>query len=231
MTSSPDRPLDGSGKTLLDYPRPSVAVDTALLTVHDGALKVLLVRRPGPGEGWALPGTFVHPGERLADAVLRSLREKAGVTGRSPRQLHVFDEPDRDNRGWVLSVAHVDVVPEAALIGSAVTAPRAKPQPVIELVEIDAIDSMDLPYDHGQIIGHAVTHIRGNYKTSPDPGGLLTGPFTLKELREVHESVLGEPLQRDTFRRTMERQLSATGAMSDGTKGRPAALFVSRGAT
>ena len=32
-------------------------------------------------------------------------------TGLNPRQLHVFDAPDRDDRGWVLSVAHCDVVP------------------------------------------------------------------------------------------------------------------------
>ena len=46
----------------------------------------------------------------LADAVDRSLRDKANVRGLHPRQLHVFDALDRDDRGWVLSVAHVDVV-------------------------------------------------------------------------------------------------------------------------
>ena len=63
------------------------------------------------GPGWALPGTFLHAGETLADAVNRSLREKANVRGLHPRQLHVFDDPERDDRGWVLSVAHVAVVP------------------------------------------------------------------------------------------------------------------------
>ncbi|WIB61446.1 NUDIX domain-containing protein [Curtobacterium sp. MCLR17_007] len=73
-----------------------------------------MTRSPGTG-GWGLPGTFVHEGERLADAALRWPREKAGVTGLAPRQLHVFDDPVRDDRGWVLSVARLDVVPAAAL--------------------------------------------------------------------------------------------------------------------
>ena len=95
---SPSRPYrDAAGKTLTDYPRPSVAVDTAVLTVPDGAdtVHVLLVRRAGSHEkgAWALPGTFLHDGETLADAVLRSLRDKAGVQGLAPRQLHVFDDP------------------------------------------------------------------------------------------------------------------------------------------
>ncbi|MCU6482461.1 NUDIX hydrolase [Arthrobacter sp. A2-55] len=236
MTSSRELPVDASGKNLLDYPRPSVAVDTALLTVHDGGLKVLLVRRPGSGAGssagWALPGTFVHPGERLADAVLRSLREKAGVTGRAPQQLHVFDDPGRDERGWVLSVAHVDVVPAVELVETRLVdtklVPVAELVPVLELapvVELVETQEDKLPYDHAQIIAHAVEHVRGQYRISPDPGHLIVGAFTLKELREVHEAVLGEPLQRDTFRRTMEPKLRATGELSDGTKGRPAALF------
>ena len=44
--------------------------------------------RAGP-----FPGTFLHEGETLADAVDRSLRDKANVRGLHPRQLHVFDDP------------------------------------------------------------------------------------------------------------------------------------------
>lgn len=218
MTSSPTPPVDAHGKSLLDYPRPSVAVDTALLSVHQGQLCVALVRTR---DGVALPGTFVHPGERLADAVLRSLREKAAVTGRSPEQLHVFDDPVRDERGWVLSVAHVDVVPHAVLAEALQETFDAGPR--VSLVNVTQVPP--LPYDHADIIGHAIARVRGDYAKSPDPWRLLEEPFTLKELRELHEAVMGERLQRDTFRRAMDSQLEATGYMTDGTKGRPAALF------
>jgi ADP-ribose pyrophosphatase YjhB (NUDIX family) len=177
-------------------------------------LLVLQVRR---GEAdWALPGTFLHPGERLMDAVLRSLREKAGVTGLAPRQLHVFDDPDRDDRGWVLSAAHVDVVPFRRLA------------PLVEgdggrLVPTSAPGP--LPYDHAKIIDLAVRHLRLRYEGAPDPDRLLGTSFTLRELRLVHEAVAGHALQKDTFRRRMEPLLVATGRMSAGTRGRPAELF------
>lgn len=209
---------DSSGKTLADYPRPSVAVDTAVLTLDpDQGLVVLQVRRP-KGPGWALPGTFLHEGETLADAVDRSLREKANVRGLRPRQLHVFDDPTRDDRGWVLSVAHVDVVRTDQLALRFAAATRVTP--------VGAPGR--LPYDHASIIERAVDHLRTRYTGSPDPDGLLGDEFTLRDLRLAHEAVGGLPLQRDWFRRTMEPQLVASGNTKSGTRGRPAELFKRR---
>ena len=63
---------------LTDYPRPSVAVDVAVLTVRDDILQVVVVdHRPG---GPALPGTFLHAGERLSDAAARALHDKATLS-------------------------------------------------------------------------------------------------------------------------------------------------------
>lgn len=206
---------DSSGKTLDAYPRPSVAVDTALLTLAgDLGLAVLEVRRNN-GRGWGLPGTFLHEKETLAKAVDRSLREKGGVAGFHPRQLHVFDDPTRDERGWVLSVAHVDVVQIDRLASRYADSTRLAP----------VTAPGRLPYDHSDIIALAVEHIRSRYADTPDPDGLLGEEFTMLELRTAHEAIAGRGLQRDRFRRTMEPQLVATGAMAAGTRGRPAELF------
>jgi ADP-ribose pyrophosphatase YjhB (NUDIX family) len=218
-TPSPYR--DSAGKTLADYPRPSVAVDAALLTVVPGeaCLSVLQVHRAegadGDAPGWGLPGTFLHAGELLLDAVQRCLREKAGVEGARPRQLHVFDKPDRDDRGWVLSVAHMDVVRPERLDGRIGQQTRIVP----------ADDPGSLPYDHTEIIQRAVATVRGSYELAPDPERLIPGPFTILELRLLHEAVVGRQFQRDTFRRLMEPQLTGTGKMTSGTRGRPAELF------
>lgn len=206
---------DTRGRSLTDYPRPSVAVDTAVLTLDpESGLVILEVRRPS-GRGWALPGTFLHVGETLADAVGRSLREKANVHGLRPRQLRVFDDPRRDDRGWVLSVAHVQVVRPEQVTGRFPKATR--------LVSIDAPGS--LPYDHADIIDLAVADVRTRYLDKPDPDGVLSDEFTLRELRLAHEAIAGQPLQRDTFRRAMEPHLVATGITAVAGRGRPAELF------
>lgn len=206
---------DASRKSLEDYPRPSVAVDTAVLTVDpDLGLAVLQVRRPR-GPDWALPGTFLHKGEVLADAVRRSLADKANVHGLDPRQLRVFDALDRDNRGWVLSVAHLAVVPPERVATRSRDATR--------LVSVE--DPGDLVYDHDEIIKLAVADVRTHYEASPDPDRLLGETFTLRDLRLVHEAVAGRDLQRDNFRRAMESQLEPTGDFTAGGRGRPAELF------
>lgn len=68
-----------------------------------------------------------------------------------------------------------------------------------------------LVYDHAEIIALAVADVRALYAATPDPDRLLGGEFTLRDLRLLHESIVGESLQRDTFRLAMDPHLEATG--------------------
>jgi ADP-ribose pyrophosphatase YjhB (NUDIX family) len=113
-------------RDLSDYPRPSVAIDAAVLTVIDGALHVVIVD-DARDHTRRLPGTFLHEGEWLADAVSRCLADKAGITGLDPVQLHVFDSPDRDDRGRVISVAHLATVPARWGRASLASRPASSP--------------------------------------------------------------------------------------------------------
>ena len=117
MTSPNDTKSMPDPSQLTQFPRPSVAVDTAVLCPVPGRGLHVLMTHPGDGV-WQLPGSILRPQERLAEAVARCLREKARLVDRAPVQLHVFDQPDRDDRGWVISVAHLDVL-SAADVGLA----------------------------------------------------------------------------------------------------------------
>jgi 8-oxo-dGTP diphosphatase len=213
------------------YPRPSVAVDVALLTVVPGTradqLSVLVHRRSeGVGAGqWALPGRFLRPNETLEQAALVALREKVGVQGQRPRQLRVFDEQGRDDRGWVLSVAHVDLVPFDWLPPELRSDCRVAPL-VGEAVQAQLPGNERLFFDHDDIVRTAVAAIRDDYRWKPDPSRLLGDAFTLYDLRRLHEAVLGETVpQKDTFRRRMAPQLDALDELEPGRVGRPAKLY------
>ena len=212
---------DTSAKALTDYPRPSVAVDVAVLTVSPaGELCVLLVRRVGTHrhDAWQLPGTFLHQGETLAEAAHRALRTKVGVDGLEPVQLCVLDDPERDDRGWVLSVAHLDVVARARLESlESLDSADVRVAPVVEV--------QGLAFDHDRIVKLAVQRLRVEYEDVPDPRGLLEEPFTLLELQRLHEAVFGHELPKDSFRRGMQPKLRETGRVQSGVVGKPARLF------
>ncbi|MCQ9385735.1 NUDIX hydrolase [Brevibacterium moorei] len=198
---------DSHGKTLDEYPRPSVAVDTAVLTVAEDQLGVVVVEHDG---GLRLPGTFLHQGESLADAVARALRDKACITGRAPQQLHVFDAQGRDDRGWVISVAHMVALPAEAVAGSRI---------------IPAAEATGLDFDHDQIVARAVQQLQLDYAERPDPGHMLAEEFTMLELHRLHKAVDPGTAQKDTFRRAMSKHLEDTGRLEGGTVGKPARLF------
>jgi 8-oxo-dGTP diphosphatase len=203
VSSSPD---------LTAYPRPSVAVDAAVLTVPpDRPLSVVLIE---DAHGRRLPGTFVHERERLDDAVRRGLAAKTGIEGVELQQLHVFDAPHRDDRGWVLSVAYLAVAPWAAIRPPVLVVPAA--------------ERGALAFDHDQIVERALLTIRQNYRARPDPCRLIAEPFTIRQLHDLHQQVAGEMLMRDSFRRTMLPFLRETGELATGTVGKPARRFIHR---
>ncbi|EHI41117.1 hydrolase [Rhodococcus opacus PD630] len=174
---------DSDGRSLLDYPRPSVAVDVAVLTVEGTELKVLAVpRRSG---SLALPGTFLHEGERLQDAAERCLRIEAALTGTEFHQLAMLDDPGRDDRGWVLSMTHGAALPRTAL-------PR---DTMLITVDDDRV-TQDLAFDHADVVALAVADLRERYARAVDPSGLAGDTFTVLELRRVYEVVFGRSLPR-----------------------------------
>lgn len=105
------------------YPRPSLTADVVVVAPEPGeggraeGLQVLLIRRgrdPYAGR-WALPGGFCEPTESVEQAAARELEEETGVRGVRVAQVATFSAPGRDPRGWVVSVAHLAVVPARRL--------------------------------------------------------------------------------------------------------------------
>ncbi|MGK4584552.1 NUDIX hydrolase [Kitasatospora sp. HPMI-4] len=107
------------------YPPVAVTVDVVALTLCQGRLHVLLVRRGEPPyQGcWALPGGFLRSGaESLEQAAVRELAEETGLRlGSDPgsnlgrihlEQLGTYGDPGRDPRMHVVSVAYLAFAPD-----------------------------------------------------------------------------------------------------------------------
>ncbi|WP_282610182.1 NUDIX domain-containing protein [Pelagibius sp. Alg239-R121] len=195
-------------------------VDAVVLSILEGELKVLLHCRPvQPYEGsWALPGGFIRVDEDAdaESAIRRILKDKAGVTGLYLEQLATYSGPDRDPRGWSISIAHLALVPGAKL---AIDEGKAA------LVSID--DLPKLPFDHGKIIKDAVARLRGKGAYSTLPASFLGKNFTLTEMQSAYETALGTRVDSSSFRRKVLSLgiLTDTGRSRQGDNRRPAKVY------
>ncbi|MFN2227822.1 MAG: NUDIX hydrolase [Anaerolineae bacterium] len=70
----------------------TLLLPAAAAIVRDGEGRVLLIRR-GDGRGWSLPGGMMEPGERLADCIVREVREETGLEVEPLRLVGVYSDP------------------------------------------------------------------------------------------------------------------------------------------
>ena len=201
---------------------PAVAVDVAVFTVLDHALQALLVRvRRGVFAGrWALPGGRVRADETLEGAARRLLAAETGVRGIYLEQLYTFGSPERDPHGRVVSVAYFALIRHGGRFGAR-CAEDAAWQPVRHLPP--------LAYDHRTVVRAALTRLRAKLAYTNLVYTLLPSSFTLGELQEMYEALLGRRLDRRNFRKKILSLglLVRAGGVRRGPH-RPAALYAFR---
>jgi 8-oxo-dGTP diphosphatase len=231
--------------------RPSVAVDVVILTLREGHLEALLVKRKGHPflNYWSLPGGFVQAHESLDQAAARVLRQKAalqglvrtvaeGKTGDHPiylEQLYTFGSPERDPRMRIISVAYYALVELSHIREVAEETSLFRLRFPEDQGPVEIFDSKNkkysLAFDHAEILGMAVQRIRGKLLYTSIGFELLPRRFTLRQLQAVHEAILQKKLNKDSFRRKMlaSGMLQPTGQLESGVGFRPAELYRFRG--
>lgn len=228
-----------TGRAEPDFPKPAVTVDLILMSVSGGRLVALLQRRERPPEvgKWALPGGFVGIAESLDAAAQRILVAKARLRQAWLEQLYTFGAPDRDPRGRIITVAYFALLPEPLLTAALAAAPDLMLAEIVipwagqqdrpARARDSAGDPLPLGFDHADIIGLAVKRLRGKLDYSAVGFALLPPLFTLRELQEVHEAILGTRLNKPAFRRRMldKGWIEPTAERETGTGFRPALLY------
>lgn len=132
-----------------------VAVDAVVFGYDDRGLSVLLIERK-KAEGkrkWALPGGFVENSESLEQAVRRELKEETNLSLRYLQQFKTYGAIDRDQRGRVISIAHLVLVKKK----------KRKPTAGDDAKDVKWLPIQMIPklaFDHNEIISDALNVLR-----------------------------------------------------------------------
>jgi 8-oxo-dGTP diphosphatase len=175
-----------------------VTVDIVIFTIQSRELKVLLVKRgiePFVGR-FAIPGGFVHEGESLDQAAKRELNEETAVADVYLEQLYSFGDPGRDPRGRVVTVAYFALI-------SAETTPLCAGTDAAEASWFPVDSVPPLAFDHQRILAYALERLRYKLEYTTVGFQLLPEMFSLTELQEVYEAILGKKLDKRNFRRKL----------------------------
>jgi 8-oxo-dGTP diphosphatase len=204
------------------FPRPLSTIDVVMFTLIKNRLHVLLpVRDNNPCKGLrALVGGVIHINEDLDThgAARRVALQKIGIDVSHMEQLAVFSGPDRDPRGWSLSIAYLAMVRSDALA----------PALLEDFFPVDMLPEQ-LAFDHKMIVQAGTARMRNKASYSTLPLFLMDKEFTMFDLQQVYEALMGQEINKDSFRRKIQdlEIIEPTGKMSDPkvTKTRPAELF------
>lgn len=178
------------------YPHPSVTTDCVIFGFDGSRLKVLLIERGiEPYKGmWAFPGGFLNMEESAEEGALRELQEETGLTGAYIEQFHTFTDPKRDPRERVITIAYYALVRIQDVKGGD---DAAKAQ----WFALDEIPQ--LAFDHDMILSMAQSRLRERIHFQPIGFELMPEKFTMKDLQELYEAILGVRFERSNFAKKM----------------------------
>ncbi len=176
-------------------PRFFIGVDCIIFGLNKGELSILLAKRqfePEKGK-WSLMGGFVKDGESVDDAAKRVLVELTGLEDVYMEQVGAFGEVDRDPGERVVSVAYYALINFDEYDRLRVMEHNAQ--------WISINDMPPLSFDHPQMIAKARELMRQKVSHEPIGFNLLPKLFTLTQLQSLHETILGETVDKRNFRK------------------------------
>jgi ADP-ribose pyrophosphatase YjhB (NUDIX family) len=208
----------------MDFAQPQFTVDSVLFTVTDSKLHVLLVKRAeAPFQGqWSFPGGFIDIDidECSEDTAKRKLVLKTGVNPSYLEQLRVYDGNNRDPRGFSVTLAYYALVPSVIAHTTVSSVSDAA------WFNINDLSETELAFDHARIVQDALSRLQQKASYSMVPLYCCSKQFTLAELQNVIETILGKAIQRKTLmRRIAQSDMLMPLDEKVGSGGRKAQLF------
>jgi len=195
---------------------PHISVDCVIFGFDGENLKVLLINRKIPASiqkdkseiDFKLPGDFITDEEDLESAANRILSELTGLRNIFLKQLWVFGSPNRINKerdiNWLrkttgLPIERVVTVAYYSLIKIGESQQELAKKNNADWIKLN--DITDLAFDHFEILQRGLKTLRNRLQNEPVGFELLPKKFTIRQLQNLYETILGRELDNRNFRK------------------------------
>ena len=204
---------------------------------------------------WCLPGGFLRVDETIDEAARRILETETNLKNIYMEQLYTFGDVDRDPRMRIVSTAYIalvdknrlrDHLPENAAWFTMhiledeeeiqvtldngtesfpiVVGKRLK-SPTSDRYEYFVKKDDHLAFDHAKVIVSGISRLKNKVEYTDIVFNMMPEYFTLGELQQVYEVILGKKLLDPAFRQKKKKKTVKTDKVQTGGGHRPSALF------
>jgi 8-oxo-dGTP diphosphatase len=166
----------------------------------------------------SLLGDLVRTDEDIDEASYRVLRERTGLHDVYLEQVHTFGDLERHPSGRVITVAYY------ALINTKNNKLQLTHN---ELSWHDVNKLKKLAFDHKLILDTCLQRLQERVLEHPIVFNLLPEKFSLRELQDLYEAILGVELDRRNFRKriVLKDWLIDLNEMEEDVPHRPGKLY------
>lgn len=196
---------------------PSISVDCVVFGFDGSELKVLLIEFERKCENTnpsnikidkKLPGSLIQEKEDLSEAAQRTLAELTGLTDIFLRQFYVFSDPNRiskpEDLEWIrnayeVPVSRIVTVAYFALVKIDKSVLQHTVEGISRWHSVQSIKR--LAFDHKQILMKGLDVLSQQLLNEPIAFELLPKRFTIRQLQNLYEAILGIEIDNRNFRK------------------------------
>ncbi len=204
----------------LDYFNIAISVDCVIFGYDEKELKVLLIKSDlEEFEGlYSLLGDLIRPDEDLESASYRILKERTGMEDVYLEQVQAFGSIERHPSGRVITIAYyslIDIKHHKLQLS----------HNELDWYPVNSIRKM--AFDHKLILDTCLSRLQDQVMEHPVIFNLLPEKFSLRELQELYQAILGIELDRRNFRKkiSIKDWLVDIDEMEDDVPHRPGKLY------
>ena len=204
----------------LDYFNIAISVDCVIFGYEEKQLKVLLIKSDlEEFEGlYSLLGDLIKPNEDLETASYRILKERTGMDDVYLEQVQAFGSIGRHPSGRVITIAYYSLI-DVKHHKLQLNHNELNWHPVSEIKK--------LAFDHKLILDTCLSRLQQQVMDYPIVFNLLPEKFSLRELQELYQAILGVDLDRRNFRKkiSIKDWLVDINEMENDVPHRPGKLY------